>query len=508
MNTIRGRLILILLLTQAVLIPPLLYTITWLVEHAMSDIFVDDARSYSQVFAAELSSKGDLGDLDQVVDFLDAAILGGHCVYAALKLQGQVISSSVMSPDQIEEFRDDFSYGENDDLTYYVSVPITGVGAMAVLQLGFDESSVHTSVSSIRSAVLIALLAFLLFSILFTALVSSTIVNPLKWLQHASRTISSGDVSHELIPRSRLQEIRDLSHDLELMRKNLVGMADRLKEEMAERELAETERRGIEAFLRQAQRLESLGTLAGGVAHEFNNVLQPILLYTELALEELPSESETAANLRRVLELARRARGLSRQILTFGRREENAEFRVCDIRGVVQEAVTMIRALLPATVDIRTKMDSDVGRVNCDPAQIKQLVVNLCNNSFQALYKQDDYIEVLLHEVQIAKPIRVRDQTLEVGEYVVLQVADSGRGMDEETMQRLFEPFFTTREVGEGTGLGLSVVHGIVMQHGGAIDVDSDPGKGTRFRIHLPLADEAANAVRKLRERHEQDTGN
>ena len=492
MNTIRGRLILILLLTKAVLIPPLLYAISLTVEHAMSDIFVDDARSYGQVFATELSSVNVLSEPHRVVEFLDAAILGGHCIYAALKIQGETITSSLMDIEQIADFRDDFSFGENDDSVYYLSVPIIGPDYMAILQLGFDESSVNASISSIRLFVLAALLVFLTLSIVFSALVSSTIVNPLKWLQRRSRSISSGDVSHELRPQSNLVEIRDLSRDLEIMRRNLVGMTDRLKDEIKERELAETERRGMEAFLRQAQRLESLGTLAGGVAHEFNNVLQPILLYTELALQELPSDSVTAENLRRVLELARRARGLSRQILTFGRQEENAEFRVCDLRGVVHEAVTMIRALLPATVDIRTKIGSDIGHVNCDPAQIKQLVVNLCNNACHAISGQDDFIEVSLQEVLIAEPMQVRNQTLAPGEYVVLQVADSGKGMEKGTMQRIFEPFFTTRNVGEGTGLGLSVVHGIVMQHEGEIAVESEPGKGTRFRIYLPLADETA----------------
>ena len=269
---------------------------------------------------------------------------------------------------------------------------------------------------------------------------------------------------------------------------------------MKERELAETERRGMEAFLRQAQRLESLGTLAGGVAHEFNNVLQPILLYAELALEDVPRESATASNLRRVLDLARRARSLSRQILTFGRQDENAEFRDCDLPGVVHEAVTMIRALLPANIEIRTNIGSDIGRVNCDPAQIKQLVVNLCNNAFQALAGQEGYIEVALHEVLVAEPLTIRNQVLKPGEYVVLQVTDSGVGMDKETVERIFEPFFTTRGVGEGTGLGLSVVHGIVMRHEGEITVESKPGEGARFRIYLPLVDETTSAVRNQRE--------
>ena len=474
----------------------------------MSEVFVDDARAYGQVFAAELMSAEILADPEAVLQQLDTAILGGHCVYAVLRSNGNTLASTLLRDADIADFREDFEFGANGDETYFLSVPITGGNSMAILQLGFDESPMHASLASIRRAVLYVLLAFLALSIAFTAVVSSTIVNPLKRLQSASRSISSGDVARELRSTSQLEEIRDLSHDLEIMRQNLVGMTQRLQEEMKEKALAETERRGMEAFLRQAQRLESLGTLAGGVAHEFNNVLQPILLYTELAIERVPEDTMTATNLQRVLELARRAQNLSRQILTFGRREEVAEFRVTDIAEVVHEAVTMIRALLPATVNIRTKISTDVGPVNCDPAQIKQLVVNLCNNAFQALSRPEDYIEVSLNEVLVTAETKIPHVQLKPGEYVVLQVADSGGGMDEETIQRIFEPFFTTRGVGEGTGLGLSVVHGIVAQHEGDISVESSSGKGSRFRIYLPVADETAIETNNRGEEDDQDPGN
>ena len=508
MNTIRGRLILILVVAQAVLMPPLLYMIDRTIERTMGDVFVDDARTYGQVFAGDLSSTEVLADPDAIVHILDLAILGGHCVYAALEVEGEMISSSLMSDVDVAAFAEDFEFGEHDDSVYYLSLPITGSNYMAVLRLGFDEQSLQGNLQSIRSGVVVVLLAFLALSVVLTTMVSSTISVPLERLQRASRSISSGDVSHELRSTSRLEEIRDLSRDLETMRLNLVGMTNRLKEEMKERELAETERRGLESFLRQAQRLESLGTLAGGVAHEFNNVLQPILLYTELALQDVPSGSPAAKNLVQVLDLSRRASLLTRQILTFGRQEEHAEFCHCDIRGVVIEAVTMIRALLPATVDIRTTIGSDIGQVNCDPAQIKQLVVNLCNNAFHALGSRDGYIEVSLREVLVTESSRISSAKLVPGEYVVLQVADTGRGMDEETLQHIFEPFFTTRSVGEGTGLGLSVVHGIVMRHDGDITVESKPGEGSRFRIYLPMAEGPGQESRKERGRNGEDTGN
>ena len=423
-------------------------------------------------------------------------------------MKDEIAVSTLMREEEVGQFREDFEFAANDDAIYYLSVPIVGPNYMANLRLGFDESSVQASIEWIGSVVFYVLLAFLVLSLAFTSIVSSTIVDPLRKLQRASRSISSGEVSLELESTSSLVEIQDLSRDLEVMRQKLVGMTERLREEMHERELAETERRSMEAVVRQAQRLESLGTLAGGVAHEFNNVLQPILLYTELALEDVPPRTMTAANLQRVMELALRAKGLTRQILTFGRQEERAEFSVCNIRDVVCEAVTMIRALLPATVDIRSKVSRDIGPVTCDPSQIKQLVVNLCNNAFQALGSPDGFIEVSIHEVLISDETKVGSKKLPPGEYVVLQVADSGRGMDEQTMQRIFEPFFTTGEVGHGTGLGLSVVHGIVMQHQGDISVESEVGKGTRFRIYLPLEPELQNETPKQEIEHGQDTGN
>jgi signal transduction histidine kinase len=394
-----------------------------------------------------------------------------------------------MDRSEVAMFREDFEFGEHDDGVYYLSVPVGDAVPMKVLRLGFDERPLEQNMATIRRTIFYLALAFIFLTVLAIGFVSSSIVGPLKRLQRASRSISSGDVDVELDSTSKIIEIQDLSNDLETMRRDLVGMNARLHEEMAERELAEAERRGMEEYMRQAQRLESLGTLAGGVAHEFNNVLQPIMLYTEMALEDVPQRTPASINLKRVLELANRAKGLSRQILTFGRREERVEFRQADLREIVHEAVTMIRALLPATIDIRTENGVDIGLVSCDPSQIKQLVVNLCNNAYQALRRPDDYISISLNEVIIsdtpAKTVNVRP-----GEYVVLTVTDTGEGMDEDTVRRVFEPFFTTRDVGDGTGLGLSVVHGIVMKHNGDILIDSEPGKGTRIRVYLPLADE------------------
>ena len=270
------------------------------------------------------------------------------------------------------------------------------------------------------------------------------------------------------------------------MRRNLLGINERLKKEIAEREQAEAERRQLEDQVHHHQRLRSLGTLAGGVAHEFNNVLLPMVLYLELALEDLPADSPVAENLLRVQDLANRAKGLSQQILTFSRHDSNARLVETDLAPVVEEAVTMIRALLSATVELRAEINADCSPVKCIPEQIKQLLVNLCNNASRALAENTGYISVSLEEVEVSEQQLSKYPQLAVGSYVVIEVRDTGGGMDAETMERIFEPFFTTQEVGKGTGLGLSVVHGIVKRHQGEIVVESESGKGTSFRIFLP----------------------
>lgn len=216
-----------------------------------------------------------------------------------------------------------------------------------------------------------------------------------------------------------------------------------------------------------------------------------MILYTDLALEDMPEDSDTSANLRRVMELASRAKGLSQKILTFGRQDMEKMLCVSSLVQVVEEATTMIRALLPATVNIVSDIDAEVKQVLCDPAELQQLLVNLCNNAFQALGDGGDEIGIHLRGEVVAGALASRFTHLEAGEYVVLEVSDTGKGMDEKTVERVFEPFFTTQDVGQGTGLGMSVVHGIVMRHNGEIIVESREGEGTSIRVYFPVADES-----------------
>jgi len=492
LTTLSGRLVLVVLLSHAVLLPALFLVLSSVVRQSMTDVFVDDARAQARMLA-------DILELDpsephrSEVGQLDGAILGGRIVHATL-LKGDVeILSSLMTDADAARFNEDFEFGEHDDSTYYLSLPVVAENGVANLRLGFDESFTQSNFESVQRSIVIVIATYLFISVISTMFLSANVTQPIRWLQRASRTIASGDYEQQLHSTSKLVEIQELALDLERMRSNLVGANAQLQKEIAEKELAEAERRTLEARLRHAQRLESLGTLAGGVAHEFNNVLQPLLLYTDLSLEDLPDDSPIAANMQRVLELAHRAKGLSQQILTFGRFGDETEFEELAITPVVEEAITMILALLPATVDVRVDIEPDIGNVRCDPAQIQQLVVNLCNNAFQALTSSGGHIGIRLSQASVADGRASQHPNLHAGDYVVLEVADTGHGMDAETIERVFEPFFTTQVVGEGTGLGLSVVHGIVMRHDGEIILTSEPGEGTQFRVYLPLAKSAGN---------------
>jgi signal transduction histidine kinase len=236
--------------------------------------------------------------------------------------------------------------------------------------------------------------------------------------------------------------------------------------------LAEAERRLLEARLQHSQRLEALGTLAGGIAHDLNNSLVPVLALTKMVAGRLEEGDRNRANLETVVKAARRARDLVQQIVAFSRREEQRRESV-DLAAIAGDALRLLRASIPSSIRLEEAI-APVPAVDGDPGQLHQIVVNLVTNAAQAIGEAHGTIGLRLG----------LDKD---GDHTRLSVSDTGCGMVEETRARIFEPFFTTRGVGQGTGLGLSVVHGIVASHGGRIEVESAPGKGSRFDVVLPL---------------------
>jgi hypothetical protein len=245
-----------------------------------------------------------------------------------------------------------------------------------------------------------------------------------------------------------------------------------------------TERRRLEDQLRQAQRMEAVGRLAGGVAHDFNNLLTVVTGYSELLLGSLEGRSTDQRRVQEIHRAASRAASLTRQLLAFGRKQV-LEPRLLDLDGVVQGMAPMLERLLGERVRLRTPRAPALGRVKADPGQIEQVVMNLAINARDAM-PEGGTLTVELSDVELGRDGGGNSTGLEPGPYVMLAVRDSGCGMDAATRARIFEPFFTTKEVGKGTGLGLATVYGIIQQSGGAIQVDSEPGRGSTFRIYLP----------------------
>lgn len=251
-----------------------------------------------------------------------------------------------------------------------------------------------------------------------------------------------------------------------------------------------SEAKALEDQLLQSQKREAIGTLAGGIAHDFNNILSGIMGYSELAKMKAPENSEVITDLNKVLASGNRAKNLVQQILTLSRRHKQ-ERQPLQLRYIVKEALALLRASLPATIEIREDLAKDAGVVNADPNQIHQVIMNLCTNAGQAMEEDGGVLTVELGNVELDEFSASRYLDMDPGSYLRLTVSDTGHGIPPDIIAQIFDPYFTTKDIGEGTGLGLSVVHGIVKSHGGTIRVYSEPGKGSSFQVYLPVIEEA-----------------
>ena len=253
---------------------------------------------------------------------------------------------------------------------------------------------------------------------------------------------------------------------------------------------AEANRETLETQLRESQKMQAMGTMAGGIAHDFNNILSAILGNVDLAQQDTAPDSAALTSLQEIEKAGRRARDLVRQILTFSRNETPKRIPI-QLAEVVQETARLVKVTLPPSVTMRVTIADPVASVLADATQVEQALLNLCTNAILAVGSRKGLVTMELFNCDLTQPLQGR-LWLPIGKYVCVRVTDNGSGMSSQTMDRIFEPFFTTRVVGQGTGLGLSVVHGIMQTHQGAIDVHSALGEGSIFTLYFPSTQESA----------------
>lgn len=323
--------------------------------------------------------------------------------------------------------------------------------------------------------------------------------------QHADELANAYEKTRsELLERRRAETaLKKLNDELELRVQErthslLQANAD-LLHEIAERKTADEQRQKLEAQLQQAQKMEAIGTLAGGIAHDFNNILGAIIGYAEMIHDDCPTDSSLFHDIDQVLQAANRAKELVKQILAFSRQAKAIKFPV-QPAIIVKEAIKLLRSSIPTTIAIEQDIDPNAGVVLADPTQIHQILMNLCTNAFHAMEMDGGTLTISLHKKTLSRDDLGNKPNMQPGNFLQLSIKDTGVGIAPEIRERIFDPYFTTKEVGKGTGMGLSMVHGIVQSYGGFISCDSTPGEGTVFKITLPTIDEHASQESESKE--------
>ncbi len=284
--------------------------------------------------------------------------------------------------------------------------------------------------------------------------------------------------------KRRTAELQQLTETLE---QRVKERAEELRQAYENLQRETEERLRAEMELRQSQKMEAIGALAGGIAHDFNNILAPIIINSELALLDLEEDTSLRNSLQLIYKSGLRGKDLVSQLLLFGRKTEQAQ-QVVALGPVIRETFKLLRSSIPATIQMGLRFETDSDTVYAVPSQIQQVVLNLCTNAAYSMRGTTGSIDFSLQSATLG-PADLPEPDMQPGDYLVLSVKDSGSGMDDELKKHIFEPFFTTKPVGEGTGLGLSVVYGIVKGHKGGIAVYSEPGRGSIFRVYLPKAE-------------------
>ncbi len=464
-----------------ILLPALYFGLGYVIRKSHEDLFIEHARTFARVLADEFELGVALESDSRTEDLLDLAIIHGDGRYAELTDGRRSIRSKLGSPNIKAPRHSDLVFNQDVDDIYFVVLPIVHAGRSAELRLGFDEQPTLERIRLALNRMLMVLAVYFGVAMVISVVLSHRLSRPIHRLQDVSRSIASGEYKQALHVATGIRELHELAADLEDMRRELVGVNDRLQSKIKEMEVSEFRREELQRQLRHRQRLETVGTLAGGIAHEFNNVLVPIILFTDTALQDLPASSASRADLERVLAAAQRAKDVVKKILTFSRDLGDVKLALVDLKAAVTEGLNLFSALAPPSIEIRTEFGDDIPPVRADATLAVQMVINLCANGYQAMQGTQGVLTIGLQHHKIS-PLAG-----DSGARVELWVSDTGHGMDAVTVERIFEPFFTTRSVGQGTGLGLSVVHGIAEGFGANITVTTQPGEGSTFHVFFPV---------------------
>lgn len=306
-------------------------------------------------------------------------------------------------------------------------------------------------------------------------------------LDHLEGAMTELSKTNKKITDQSDEILKHRNHLDDLVKERTLELEERnrqLEDEISERRRTQKEKERLESQLLQVRKMEALGRFAGGIAHDLNNILFPVILNAEILLEETAPDTPSHPVLKQILQAAYRQRDLIRQILTFSRRKDK-HLEPIRVTPLIQQTIALLRSSLPSTIEIRQHFDAEEDEIQGDSTQVQQVVMNLCKNAADALDSRTGVISVRLVDTTI-NPSGIHSE-VQSGEYLQLSIRDTGCGMTSEVKDHIFEPFYTTKEVDKGIGMGLAVVHGIVKDHGGAITVESEPGKGSLFTVYFPL---------------------
>src|SRR5438477_1932689 len=437
--------------------------------------FVEIPQGIMEIRAATVHGSADVGRYTPQRGFLFVGRLWNTPALFDMSLFSNTRLHLVPVTERVEEVRNDEQNG-----TVVFSRTFTSWDGTPLAQLVVrNESPVVQELNRSSERLILSLFAFalVLLLLIYTSLV--------RWVSQPLRSIMESLQRNDPKPIDGL--CRDHSEFGELARttRAFFEQRDNLIREMEERRATEEALRKSEEELRHSQKMEAVGRLAGGVAHDFNNLLTAIIGYAELIATRASSNSLAKQNAELIRKAGEQAAALTRQLLAFSRKQI-LQPKVIDLNSLVVEMERLLRRVIGERFDLQSHPDAENGRVKADPSQLEQVVLNLGVNARDAMPRGGKLIIRTENVTLDAAEAAQLSESLHAGEYVMLSVTDTGAGMDEETMSHIFEPFFTTKGPGKGTGLGLATVYGIVRQTGGGISVESEPGKGSTFRIYLP----------------------